>query len=78
MKSNCFIDIDGIYDYHFLKTFFSYQSMKRNGLLKAYVLLGTDLWIPLGTPISSKKVVTEIFLNLQWTNDGSKICVCSA
>jgi hypothetical protein len=21
MKSNCFIDIDGIYDYHFLKTF---------------------------------------------------------
>jgi hypothetical protein len=28
MKGNCFIDIDGIYDYHYLLTFFSCQSMK--------------------------------------------------
>jgi hypothetical protein len=34
MKGNCFIDIDGIYDYHYLLTFFSYQSMKIIGLLK--------------------------------------------
>jgi hypothetical protein len=45
--------------------------------------LATGLWISLGTPISATKVVTEIFLkvmltNLQWTNDGSKVCVCSA
>jgi hypothetical protein len=26
MKGNCFIDIVGIYDYHCLLTFFSYQS----------------------------------------------------
>jgi hypothetical protein len=41
MNGNCFIDIDGIYDYHCLKTFFSYQSMKRIGLLKAYVCWGS-------------------------------------
>ena len=34
MKGNCFIDIDGIYDYHYLLTFFSCQSMKIIGLLK--------------------------------------------
>ena len=44
MKGDCFIDIDNIYDYHFLKTFFSYQSMKRIGLLKVYVLLGFIGW----------------------------------
>jgi hypothetical protein len=44
MNGNCFIDIDGIYDYHCLKTFFSYQSMKRIGLLKVYVLLGFIGW----------------------------------
>jgi hypothetical protein len=33
LKGNCFIDIDGIYDYHCLYTFFLYQSMKIIGLL---------------------------------------------
>ena len=47
--------------------------------------LATGLWISLGTPISATKLITEIFFwkwcktpNLQWTNDGSKVCVCSA
>jgi hypothetical protein len=40
MKGNCFIDIDGIYDFHCLQTFFSYQSMKRIGLLKVGFLFG--------------------------------------
>jgi hypothetical protein len=39
MKGNCFIDIDGIYYYPCLLTFFSYQSMKIIGLLKVCFLL---------------------------------------
>jgi hypothetical protein len=41
MIGNCFIDIDEIYDYHCLKTFFSYQSMKRIGLLKVCFCWGS-------------------------------------
>jgi hypothetical protein len=38
MKGDCFIDIDGIYDYHCLLTFLSYQSKKIIGLLKVCFL----------------------------------------
>ena len=44
MKGNCFIDIDGIYDYHCLQTFFSYQSIKIIGLLKVCFLLRFIGW----------------------------------
>jgi hypothetical protein len=46
MKGNCFIDIDGIYEYHCLQTFFSYQSIKIIGLLKVCFLLRFIGWNP--------------------------------
>jgi hypothetical protein len=41
MKCNYFIDIDGIYDYHCLYTFFSYRSMEIIGLVKVYFCWGS-------------------------------------
>jgi hypothetical protein len=65
MKGNCVIDIDGIYDYHCLLTFFSYQSMKRIGLLKVCpCIIYLFIYLCFGVSVST----VDRVLNSTWVD----------